>query len=129
LEETCFPAAIVCFDPLPRKLTENDRLFYGQYDKTNRTMISLLKGLTEGRFENGAIARILARKFWSRGEAPTFKEYALAWLQASREHTMPNPEWAFLADRASKAAGPGWKRLRTNKAKRVIDVLNQIGTT
>jgi hypothetical protein len=128
LEETCFPAAVVCFDPLPEKLTENDRLFYGQYDKTNRTMISLLKRLTQRRFENGAIARILARHFWSRGVAPTFKEYASAWLQASGEHTRPNPEWAFLADKANKAAGSGWKSLRANKAKRVINALNRITT-
>jgi hypothetical protein len=29
LEETCFPSAAVCFDPLPENLTENDRLFTG----------------------------------------------------------------------------------------------------
>ena len=126
LEETFFPAAVVCFGSLPEKLTENDRLFYGQYDKTNYTMISLLQSLTQGRFESGAIARILARYFWSRGVAPTFKEYASAWLQASREHTKPNPEWAYLADKASKTAGSDWKRLRANKAKRVTEVLNQI---
>jgi hypothetical protein len=125
-EETCFRAAVVCFDPLQGRLTENDRLFYGQYGKTNSTMISLLKGLTQGRFENGAIARILARHFWSTGVAPTCKEYASAWLQASREHTRPNPEWAFLADKASKGAGAGWKSLRANKAKRVTKVLRKI---
>jgi hypothetical protein len=32
LEETRFRATVVCFDAL----TPNDRLFYGQYDKTNR---------------------------------------------------------------------------------------------
>lgn len=126
LQQTCFPAAVVCFDPLPENPTENDRLFYGQYDKTNRTMISLLKDLTGGRFQNGAIARILARRFWSEGEAPTFKEYASAWLRASSEHTKPNPEWAFLSDRASKAAGPDWKILRANKAKRVVKALHRI---
>ena len=128
LEETCFPAAVVCFDPLPEALTENDRLFYGQYDKTNRVMISLLKSLTGGRFENGAIARILAREFWSRGKAPTFKEFAAAWMMASREHTRPNPEWAFLADRASKTAGPDWKSLRAKKAALVIQALRQINS-
>jgi hypothetical protein len=126
LAETCFPAAVVGFDPLPEKLTENDRLFYGQYDKASRAMISLLKSLTGGRFKNGAIARILARQFWSRGEAPTFKVFATAWLQVSAEHTKPNPEWAFLTDRANKVAGPDWKRLRANKAKRVMRTLNQI---
>ena len=29
LEQTCFRAAVVCFDPLPKNLTADDRLFYG----------------------------------------------------------------------------------------------------
>ena len=73
LEQTCFPAAVVCFDPLPDKITQDDRLFYGHYDKKNRKLIALLKSLTNGQFENGAIARILAREFWSKGEAPTIE--------------------------------------------------------
>jgi hypothetical protein len=126
LKETCFQAAVVCFDPLSDTITPDDRLFYGQYEKTNHTMIALLKSLTEGQFENGAIARILARDFWSRGKAPTFREYASAWTHASREHLRPNPEWAFLSDRSNKVAGPDWKNLRRQKASRVMKLLNQI---
>ena len=126
LEETCFPAAVVCFDPLPEKLTANHRLHYGQYDKTNRAMIALLKQLTGGQFENGAIARILARNFWSSGKAPTFKEFASAWVKALSEHTTPNPEWAFLSDRARGAAVADWKKLRAKKAKSVMKTLRQI---
>jgi hypothetical protein len=129
LEETWFRANIVCFDPLPENLTVDDRLFYGQYDKTNRKLIALLKSLTKGQFENGAVARILARDFWSDGKAPTLGEYASAWIHASREHTGPNPEWAFLSDRASKVAVSDWKKLRADKASRVIKTLNQITTT
>ena len=128
LEETCFRAPIVCCDPLPENLTEDDRLLYGQYDKTNRKLIAVLKSLTNGQFENGAIARILARHFWSTGKAPTLREYASAWIDASREHTRPNPEWAFLSDRASKMAVTDWKKLRALKASRVMKVLNQIST-
>jgi hypothetical protein len=128
LEQTCFPAAIVCFDPLPNNITQDDRLFYGQYDKTNSKLIALLKSLTGGRFENGAVARILAREFWMRGEAPKLKEYASAWIQACREHNRPNPEWAFLSDRANKVAGPDWKQLRVRKASKVMKLLNQIKT-
>jgi len=128
LEQTCFPAAIVCFDPLPDNITQDDRLFYGQYDKTNSKLIALLKSLTGGRFANGAVARILAREFWMRGEAPRLKEYASAWIQASREHNRPNPEWAFLSDRANKVAGPDWKQLRVRKASKVMKLLNQINT-
>jgi len=126
LKETCFPAKVVCFDASPEKLSPGHRLFYGQYDKTNRAMITLLKALTQGEFRNGAIARIVARDFWSRGEAPTLKEYASAWLQAVKEHNRPNPEWAFLSDRARGTAGPDWKRLRAKKAAKVMKMLDQI---
>jgi hypothetical protein len=129
LEETCFRASVVCFDKLSDNITADDRLFYGQYDKTNHTMIALLKGLTDGQFENGAIARILAKDFWSNGKAPTFREYASAWMQASREHERPNPEWAFLSDRASKVAVADWKKLRRQKASKVLKVLGQISST
>jgi hypothetical protein len=126
LEQTCFPAAIVCFDPLPDNITQDDRLFYGQYDKKNSKLIARLKSLTNGRFEDGAIARILARDFWSKGEAPTLREFASAWIQASREHTKPNPEWAFLSDRANKLAVSDWKQLRVHKASQVMKLLDQI---
>jgi hypothetical protein len=126
LEETCFRAPVVCFDELSDNITAEDRLFYGQYDQTNRMMIALLKSLTDGQFKNGAIARILARDFWSSGKAPTFRAFASAWIHASREHLGPNPEWAFLSDRASKMAVRDWKKLRGQKASKVIRVLNQI---
>jgi hypothetical protein len=126
LPETCFRANVVCFSPPGEKPGPNDRLFYGQYDKTNQAMIDLLQGLTKGSFRNGAIARILAREFWSNGKAPTFKEYASAWLQAANEHTRPNPEWAFLADRARGTAGPDWKQLRARKAAKVMKTLMKI---
>jgi len=125
-DETCFRRSVVCFEPLPEKLSPDDKLFYGQYDKANRAMINSLKDLTGGKFRNGAVARILARDFWTRGKAPTFKEYARAWLRASKDHTQPNPEWAFLSDRHQKKAHADWKKLRARKASKVIRTLNQI---
>jgi hypothetical protein len=124
--ETCFCATVVRLSPPPEKPGPNDRLFYGQYDKTNQVMIDLLKGLTRGSFRNGAIARILAREFWSSGKAPTFQEYASAWVQAVDEHSRPNPEWAFLADRARGTAGSDWKTLRARKAAQVMKTLMKI---
>ena len=126
LQETCFPAKVVCFDGIPDKLSPTNRLFYGQYDKKSSAMIAILKRLTEGKFHDGAIARIVARDFWSRGQAPTYQEYASAWLQAVSEHTGPNPEWAFLSDLARGTAGSDWKRLREKKARMVIALLNRI---
>jgi hypothetical protein len=124
--ETCFRAAVVCFDPLPKKSAAGDRLFYGQYDKSNLAMIARLKELTNGEFKDGAIARILARDFWASGTAPTFREFAAAWRKAREGHGRPNPEWAFLSDRAEEKAGVDWKKVRKEKAKRVIETLSQV---
>jgi hypothetical protein len=125
-KETCFSAEVVRMGSFPKKVVADDRLFYGHYDKKNRPMMALLKELTEGEFKNGAIARILAREFWMAGTAPTFREFAAEWRKARGEHKGPNPEWAFLADRSNKTAGADWKRLRIDKAKKVMNTLNGI---
>jgi len=126
LKETYFRSTVVCFDALPQTLAASDRLYYGQYDNSSRTLMAVLRDLTDGAFEDGAIARILARTFWSKGHAPTFQEFADAWLQARNEHKRPNPEWAFLADLAEKKAGADWKKMRAKKAKQVLQTLEQI---
>jgi len=125
-EATCFPASVVCFDEPAKNIKATDRLFYGQYDKYSDAMIGLLKELTGGKFKNGAAARILARDFWSKGIAPTFKDFATAWLVANEEHTRPNPEWAFLSDRAKGAETAKWKQLRTMKARNVLNNLKRL---
>ena len=125
LKETCFSSSVVRLGAIPRKLAAADRLYYGQYDKSNTRLIALVRELTGNAFEDGAIARILARTFWSRGHAPTFEEFAAAWLRARRAHKRPNPEWAFLADRADKKAGANWKAMRMRKAKGVMQLLNK----
>jgi hypothetical protein len=60
------------------------------------------------------------------GIAPTFGEFAAAWLEETRAHTGPNPEWAFLSDRASQGAVPDWKKLRAAKASKVMKVLDTL---
>ena len=126
---TVFRQEVVDLDGLPEKIDENTRLFYGCYEKKNPEMIGLLKELTDGKFKNGAIARILCREFWSRGEAPTMKEYAIAWVKANEEYSLKqHPEAAFLTDRSRGAAGKNWKKVRKEKARRVIEVLSKIDT-
>jgi hypothetical protein len=127
LQETCFRARVVNLEPAPDTLNADDRLFYGQYDKSSRAMMSLLADLTDGQFRDGAIARILARSFWTRGEAPTFKEFAATWLEAKRNHTGPDPEAAYLSDLAAGTVPADWKKLRAAKAAKVMKVLDRIG--
>lgn len=123
---TCFPENVTCFDDFPKKLKATDQLFYGQYHKKNKAMLDLLKELTDGAFKDGAIARILAREFWSKGVAPTYREYAEAWLDAKENYKKPNSEWAFLSDRADRKGIENWKAYRTEKAKAVLDILDNL---
>jgi hypothetical protein len=123
---TCFPASVVCFDEAPKKVKATDRLSYGQYDPKREAMVALLQKLTGGKFKHGAIARILAREFWSKGIAPTYQEFASAWLRAQAQHTRPNPEWAFLSDRSDGKGIANWRQLRARKAKRVLSLLHRL---
>lgn len=129
LAATCFPTRVVSSKPLAPMLTANDRLYYRQYDKQSRAMLAMLKALTDGHFRNGAVARILAREFWSRGIAPTFREFGSAWLQATAAHTRPNPEWAFLSDLTERRARKDWKAKRARIARQVLPVLYRIADT
>ena len=123
---TCFSADVVNFEPPPANLSKNDRLYYGWYDKTNKTMTALLKKLTAGEFRNGAIARILMREFWTAGVAPTFAEYATAWEKAHAKglgiDRGDHPEAAWLTDRA-KGDTKDWKAKRVKRAKRALTAL------
>jgi hypothetical protein len=125
---TRFPAHIVCLEVPAGSIKATDRLHYGQYEKTSRAMLDLLKKLTNGKFKNGAIARILAREFWSKGVAPTYQEFATAWMSAADNHTRPNPEWAFLSDRADGKGTANWKRLRNERARRALKTLDTLGS-
>jgi hypothetical protein len=125
-KETIFPSSVVSFEGLPKPLKATNKLFYGQYKKKNPAMIKLLQKLTDGKFKEGAIARIIAREFWSAGKAPTFEEFAERWLKASRAHTEPNPEWAFLSDQTKRKEISNWKQFRRKKAHSVLKVLNSL---
>ncbi|MCG8407274.1 MAG: hypothetical protein MI923_18915 [Phycisphaerales bacterium] len=126
LEATCFAADVVRLIGPPKKLTAQHRLYYGWYDKKNKDMINLLRRLTGGEFRNGAIARILAREFWTNGKAPTFAEFARAWTEANKKGLWPHPEAAWLTDRARNQAGSDWKAKRERKAKAVLKIIGEI---
>ena len=124
---TLFPMEVISSTKAEsRRLTKSDQLFYGTYRKDNVQLMTLLKKLTGGKFKNGAIARILAREFWSKGEAPTIEEFAGAWEEANRHHKHPNPEWAYLSDRADQKRTVDWKRMRAAKAQEVLQLLGEI---
>src|SRR5262245_41118778 len=66
----------------PLRPGPRDRLYYRWYAKEFEGVMRLLRDLTAGRFRDGAVARVLAMEFWTRGKAPTFEEFARSWTKA-----------------------------------------------
>src|SRR3954469_10631460 len=69
----------------PARPGPRDRLYYRWYAKEFAGVMQLLRELTAGRFKDGAVARLLAMEFWTRGEASTFEEFARSWTKAKVE--------------------------------------------
>jgi hypothetical protein len=123
---TIFKKAVVASDTSTESPQANDNVFYGRYKNGDIRILKLMKRLTAGRFEFGAIAQEVLRDFWSSGKAPTYAKFAKAWMRAAAKHDKPNREWAFLADLAAGSAGPDWKKMRKKKAGAVVALLNKI---
>jgi hypothetical protein len=124
---TCIPAQIVREENPPARLGPRDRLYYRWYAKEFDGVTRLLRDLTAGRFRDGAVARVLAMAFWTRGEAPTFQAFARSWTKAKGEaHRLLTPEYAYLTDLRRRRAGGDWKALRKAKAKSALETLARI---
>ena len=77
---------------LPKRDQVQTRIYYRWYAKEFEGVMRLLRNLTDGRFRDGAVARVLAMDFWTRGKAPTLEEFARSWAQAKAErHTLLTP--------------------------------------
>jgi hypothetical protein len=65
--------------------------------------------------------------FWTRGQAPTFEEFASAWTKTKAEqHRMLTPEYAYLTDLRHQRAGGDWKAVRRAKARSALKMLVRI---
>ena len=127
LAATAFKEEIVRPDGLPKEFGPEDRLYYGCYDKKNPKLIELLRSLTNGKYKNGAVARILMREFWAKGQAPTLREFAKAWLKAREDYSLKkHPEAAYLTDLSRGNAGSDWKSVRKEKAGEILKILDKI---
>jgi hypothetical protein len=124
---TRISARIVREEGPPTRLRSSDRLYYRWYAKEFGGVMRLLRDLTDRRFRDGAVARVLAMEFWTRGVAPTFEEFAGAWTKAKAEqHRLLTPEYAYLTDLRHKRANADWKELRNAKAKSALATLAKI---
>jgi hypothetical protein len=126
-QPTRIPAKIVREQNPPPRLTPCDRMYYRWYAKEFGRVMRLLRDLTGGRFRDGAVARVVAMEFWTRGEAPTFEEFARSWTKAkAEEHRLLTPEYAYLTDLRDKRVGDDWKAMRKAKAKSALETLARI---
>ena len=124
---TCIPARIIREENPPARPGPRDRLYYRWYAKEFEGVLRLLRNLTGGRFKDGAVARVLAMEFWTRGEAPPFEEFARSWTRAKAEqHRMLTAEYAYLTDLRHQRADADWKALRKAKAKSALETLARI---
>jgi hypothetical protein len=129
-QPTRIPLEIVREEGPPARPGPNDRLYYRWYAREHKGVIRLLRELTDGRFRNGAVVRVLAMKFWTRGEAPTFEEFARSWTTAKTEaHRLLTPEYAYLTDLKHQRANRDWKALRSAKARSALKTLARIAPT
>jgi hypothetical protein len=126
-QASCIPAGIVREERPPARLGPRDRLYYRWYAKEHEGVMRLLRDLTAGRFRDGAVARVVAMAFWTRGHAPTLEEFARSWTKAkTEEHRLLTPEYAYLTDLKHRRAGNDWKALRTAKARSALKTLASI---
>jgi hypothetical protein len=124
---TCIPATIVREEGPPARLERGDRLYYRWYAREFTGVMRLLRDLTGGRFCDGAVARVVAMAFWTRGEAPTFEAFARAWTKAKVEqHRLLTPEYAYLTDLRDRRTDSNWKALRNTKARSALATLARI---
>ena len=124
---TRISAQVVREEKPPARLGPRDRLYYRWYAKEFEGVLRLLRDLTGGRFKDGAVARVLAMKFWTRGEAPPFEEFARSWTQAkAEEHRLLTPEYAYLTDLKHHRADSEWKAVRNAKAKSALKMLARV---
>jgi hypothetical protein len=126
-QPTRVPATIVREENPPARVQPRDRLYYRWYAKEFEGVMRLLRDLTGGRFRDGAVARIVAMEFWTRGEAPTFAEFARSWTKTKAEqHRLLTPEYAYLTDLPDQRADGDWKALRAAKAASALKTLSRI---
>ena len=126
-QPTRIPAQIVRAERPPARPGPRDRLYYRWYAKEFEGVIRLLRDLTAGQFKDGAVARVLAMEFWTRGEAPTFEAFARSWTKAkAQEHRLLTPEYAYLTDLKHHRADSTWKAVRKAKAKSALKTLARV---
>lgn len=122
---TIFKSNVVNFSKVQR-WTASSHIHFGQYDKTSASFMAELKKLTQNKFKDGMIARVVIRDLWSHGKAPTLKEFAKTWMAATKANPKKHAEFAYLSDLTDGKANADWKAVRIKKANAALKILNNL---
>jgi hypothetical protein len=126
IKRTIIPQKVINRKPI-RNLTQNSKIYYGQFKSTDNNILKLMKKLTNNEYKNGAIAFIILRNLWSNGILIDYKKFANLWLKENEKHKKPNIEWAYLTDLNKGRNLHNWKKYRTKIASRLMKIFDKIG--
>jgi len=78
--KTIYRSKIINFDIL-ENVNENNLIYYGQYNTTNKNILILMKKLTNNKFKFGAISQKIIRFIWRKNILISYKEFANLWIK------------------------------------------------
>ncbi|KHD88625.1 MAG: hypothetical protein OM95_07370 [Bdellovibrio sp. ArHS] len=111
---------------LPKEIRPETHFLFGLYKNRDANSLKVLKQVTKGQFQFGALAQELSRELWVQGKKITFSAFGKLWLKENMNPSREHPEWAFLTDLSTGSVGRDWKSLRQQKAKKVMAELKRI---
>jgi len=105
-------------------LTPKSKVYYGQYKNGNNKILALMKKLTDGKFKYGAISCMVINKYWSKGKAPTYEQFAKTYMY-EYNNPIDHPEWQYIQFMRKYNDKSKWTKIRSRIAKSVINKINQ----
>lgn len=104
-----------------KNITKNSKVYYGQYNTTDKNVYKLLLKLTDGKFSFGSNSQTIVKEAWKRNILLTYKQLADMWLQLS-EQNIDHKEWAYINCLKETGDKDEWKK----KKEKAIKYFKQI---
>ena len=115
-QKTLYTKKIINFDNLD-KVSKDDFIYYGQYKTTNKTILNLLKELTDGKFKFGAISQKIIRKVWKNNKLITYENFAKLWEEENKKGEINYPELAYNQFMKKHGSTEKWHEHKKNIMK------------
>ena len=125
--KTLYSEKIINFDKLD-KVSKDDIIYYGQYKTTNKNILNLLKGLTDGKFKFGAISQKIIRKTWKNNKLITYKDFAKLWANENKKGEINYPELAYNQFMKKHGSTEEWFKHKKNIMKELSEIFKFLKT-